>query len=134
MIIIISIIIIITMKISDYDNVRDTNSDSVNDNDNNNQNHHKFWNVTCYIINLFWALIGQWTLHTCNWTVYTSCLCNWQHVFCAHARTVAAHFAEFTVVVVFLSCKRINDGCLMSNFFHSLDLSVTGLSFVQFCL
>ena len=41
------------MKICDYDNVRDTNSDSVNDNDNNNQNHHKFWNVTCYIINLF---------------------------------------------------------------------------------
>ena len=38
MIIIISIIIIITMKISDYDNFRDTNSDSVNDNDNNNQN------------------------------------------------------------------------------------------------
>ena len=26
------------MKISDYDNFRDTNSDSVNDNDNNNQN------------------------------------------------------------------------------------------------
>ena len=26
------------MKISDYDNVRDTNSDSVNDIDNNNQN------------------------------------------------------------------------------------------------
>ena len=26
------------MKISDYDNVKDTNSDSVNDNDNNNQN------------------------------------------------------------------------------------------------
>ena len=36
------------MKISDYDNVRDTNSDCVNDNDNNNQNHHKFWNVTGY--------------------------------------------------------------------------------------
>ena len=38
MIIIIISIIIITMKISDYDNVRDTNSDSVNDIDNNNQN------------------------------------------------------------------------------------------------